>query len=62
MDEILCIPCLIRYSLMGASGCGKTTLMSVLIGNLELDRGRIEVFGEEPRKNKALIGYMPQVS
>jgi ABC-type multidrug transport system ATPase subunit len=48
------------YSLMGASGCGKTTLISSLIGIHELDSGVIEVLGEAPRKNKLLIGYMPQ--
>jgi ABC-type multidrug transport system ATPase subunit len=50
----------LSYSLMGASGCGKTTLISSLIGTLELDSGEIAIFDEEPRKNKLRIGYMPQ--
>jgi ABC-type multidrug transport system ATPase subunit len=45
---------------MGASGCGKTTLISSLIGVTELDAGEIEIFGNAPRENKLRIGYMPQ--
>lgn len=46
--------------MMGSSGCGKTTLISSLVGIVILDGGRIELFGDSPRKNKARIGYMPQ--
>lgn len=48
------------YALMGSSGCGKTTLISCLVGILNLDRGKIEVFGEPTRRNQRRIGYMPQ--
>jgi ABC-type multidrug transport system ATPase subunit len=45
---------------MGASGCGKTTLISCIVGVQSLERGCIEVFGEGVGKNNAKIGYMPQ--
>lgn len=45
---------------MGASGCGKTTLMSSLVGVLSLDSGNVEVFGEPPGKNRLRVGFMPQ--
>lgn len=47
--------------MMGSSGCGKTTLISSLVGLLELDGGDIEIFGG-PAKNidKLKVGYMPQ--
>lgn len=45
---------------MGSSGCGKTTLISCLVGIANLDSGDIEIFGEPPRRNRPRIGYMPQ--
>lgn len=48
------------YALMGSSGCGKTTLISCLVGISNLDSGDIEIFGEPTRQNKSRIGYMPQ--
>jgi ABC-type multidrug transport system fused ATPase/permease subunit len=33
------------YALMGASGCGKTTLLSCMIGMIDLDGGDIMVLG-----------------
>jgi ABC-type multidrug transport system ATPase subunit len=47
---------------MGASGCGKTTLISAMVGTTQLDSGSIEIFGKAPRKNLSRIGYMPQES
>jgi putative ABC transport system ATP-binding protein len=32
--------------IVGPSGCGKTTLLSVICGTMEIDSGRIEVFGQ----------------
>lgn len=46
--------------MMGSSGCGKTTLISCLVGMKSLDSGDIEIFGEPPGVNRAKIGYMPQ--
>ncbi|CAG9805991.1 unnamed protein product [Chironomus riparius] len=53
------------YSLIGASGCGKTTLLSCILGMKQLECGSIRVLGhtvkfERPPKVAHLIGYMPQ--
>lgn len=45
---------------MGASGCGKTTLISCIVGTNSLDSGRIEVFHNKVGTNNTKIGYMPQ--
>lgn len=49
-----------RYALMGSSGCGKTTLISCLVGINSLDSGDIEIFNDPPRSHRSRIGYMPQ--
>jgi ABC-type multidrug transport system ATPase subunit len=51
--------------LIGSSGCGKTTLLSSIIGMTQLDQGEIYVLGEKVTSQKApncliQIGYMPQ--
>nr|QBM06389.1 ATP-binding cassette sub-family H-like protein 1 [Daphnia magna] len=53
------------YGLLGASGCGKTTLLSCLIGRRRLNSGDILVFGHEPGSEESgipgrRVGYMPQ--
>jgi ABC-type multidrug transport system ATPase subunit len=46
---------------MGSSGCGKTTLISSLVGVQKLDYGDIRLFGEPFRKvSSQKIGFMPQ--
>jgi ABC-type multidrug transport system ATPase subunit len=62
------LACLIfnRYSLLGASGCGKTTILSCVVGLKELDCGEITVLGAKPGSNGSgvpgkRVGYMPQV-
>ncbi|XP_031331476.1 ABC transporter G family member 23-like isoform X1 [Photinus pyralis] len=52
------------YGLLGASGCGKTTLLECLNGRKGLSYGTISVLGQEmpgPR-NETKIGYMPQAT
>jgi len=46
-------------------GCGKTTLLSCIIGMIPLESGKINVFGNEIthlslQRNGKRIGYMPQ--
>ena len=36
------------YGLLGASGCGKTSLLSVLVGRRRLDSGTLAVMGGKP--------------
>ena len=53
------------YGLLGSSGCGKTTLLSCIVGRKVLNSGDIWVFGERPCSKMARVpgpsvGYMPQ--
>ena len=53
------------YALLGSSGCGKTTLLRILLGRIKPKKGSIRVFGEEPGSKYSQIpgpgvGYMPQ--
>jgi len=44
--------------LFGANGCGKTTLLNIIAGIIQEDRGIIKIEGKEPNKEK--IGYVFQ--
>lgn len=53
------------YSLIGASGCGKTSLLQCILGMKKVDSGSISVLGYSVSNSKVnkvshLIGYMPQ--
>ena len=47
-------------ALIGPNGGGKTTLLKLMLGLLEPDRGRVRVFGKSPRHSAHSIGYVPQ--
>ena len=53
------------YGLLGASGCGKTSLLSVLVGRRRLNGGTVAVLGARPGEAGSgvpgrKVGYMPQ--
>ncbi|MEL7059401.1 MAG: ABC transporter ATP-binding protein [Acidobacteriota bacterium] len=49
-----------RVALVGPNGGGKTTLLRLILGLLEPDRGAIEVLGQRPSEAQARVGYVPQ--
>ncbi|KAG5667099.1 hypothetical protein PVAND_015098 [Polypedilum vanderplanki] len=48
------------YTLIGASGCGKTTLLSCLMCIQKPQSGELKVFNQKSAKIPKLIGFMPQ--
>ncbi|KAH9422733.1 hypothetical protein DERP_003413 [Dermatophagoides pteronyssinus] len=49
------------YSLLGSNGCGKTTLLNILLGRIRPDRGNVRIFDRQPGSTlNHHIGYMPQ--
>jgi len=47
-------------AVLGPNGGGKTTLLKIVLGLLRPDAGQVSVFGQEPAKGKASVGYVPQ--
>lgn len=46
--------------LVGPNGGGKTTLLRILLGLLEPQRGSVSVFGRPPGEVSSRVGYVPQ--
>ncbi len=46
--------------IIGPNGGGKTTLLKLLMGILEPEKGKIKILGEEPHEAKHHVGYVPQ--
>ena len=47
-------------TMIGPNGGGKSTLLKMMLGLLQPDSGRIELFGVPPVEARTRIGYMPQ--
>jgi zinc transport system ATP-binding protein len=47
-------------AVIGPNGGGKTTLLKLMLGLLEPDRGTLKVLGVAPREASPRIGYVPQ--
>ncbi|KAG5679849.1 hypothetical protein PVAND_009386 [Polypedilum vanderplanki] len=53
------------YSLVGSSGCGKTTFLNCLLAMQKIDEGEIKIFNQQVKfpnlkSLSKLIGFMPQ--
>jgi zinc transport system ATP-binding protein len=46
--------------IIGPNGGGKTTLLKLMMGLLEPDRGEVRIFGRPPRRARGVVGYVPQ--
>jgi zinc transport system ATP-binding protein len=46
--------------LLGPNGGGKTTLLRLLLGQLEPTTGIVQVFGKSPSRVRRRVGYVPQ--
>lgn len=47
-------------AILGPNGGGKTTLLRIILGLLEPERGTVRVLGESPRRARGRVGYVPQ--
>lgn len=47
-------------AIIGPNGGGKSTLLRIMLGLLTPHQGEVQVFGQDPRKARDLMGYLPQ--
>jgi len=47
-------------AVLGPNGVGKTSLLRVLLGLMDLSAGEVRIGGEAPRRGSDLVGYVPQ--
>jgi zinc transport system ATP-binding protein len=48
------------FGIIGPNASGKSTLLRLILGLLQPDRGSLRVLGDEPRKARTRVGYVPQ--
>jgi zinc transport system ATP-binding protein len=47
-------------AIIGPNGCGKTTLLKIILGILNPSEGTVRIFGKNPGEVAGLVGYVPQ--
>lgn len=47
-------------SIIGPNGGGKTTILKIILGLLEPNKGTVTVFGTSPKRARKYVGYVPQ--
>ena len=51
------------FGIVGPNGGGKTTLLNVILGLVNPQKGSVQLFGSQPNKQSRLeVGYLPQIS
>ena len=48
------------FGLIGPNAAGKSTLLKLILGLLDPQRGQVQVLGNQPRAARQRIGYVPQ--
>lgn len=48
-------------TIVGPNGAGKSTLIKIILGILKPTKGRVWVFGRDPREVGEIFGYIPQI-
>ncbi len=59
-DVSLSIPQGSIAAIIGPNGCGKTTLLKVLLGFLSPQTGMVRVLGKTPQQARGEVAYVPQ--
>ncbi len=59
-DVSFSIPQRTIAAIIGPNGCGKTTLLKVLLGFLAPQQGTVEILGKPPREARSGVAYVPQ--
>ena len=47
-------------AVLGPNGCGKTSLLKILLGLAPLSSGSVQICGAPPKRGNDIIGYIPQ--
>jgi zinc transport system ATP-binding protein len=47
-------------AIIGPNGGGKSTLLKVILGLIKPDRGSVRLLGEDPKRTRKYVGYVPQ--